>query len=272
MAASWPSVFVIVLLVVASLALGTAFNQSGWWPGPGGGGSATQTGNPNPPQTTRLVVKMDMIKPADWNITAFSVPPFDSMFMPMAYLPLTATLQTESRPRPNLLSTNSSGLATFLVTNGSYALQTSTSTFSLNIFVNVTKGHTTYVHVRVFPIFSRIETMVLASSDALATVEPSSRIYAKLNSSLNPFSSRVYPIQLGDFVQLVGPSYTNAEGVHVVSGKYRLNATALGVFSYPGATGTWLVLGVTPPPTTIPLSGMQIMVYVPSYRVSYAGL
>lgn len=267
------SVVLLIVLIATAFALGSNFNQVGGWLGGGGGPGGSPVGpgaGGGPLRLTRLVVEVEKIRPADWNVSAITRPPPDSMFAPLGSLQLTLTLQA-TRPRPVILSTNSSGLATFLVSNGSYALHASDPTFDVDYFVNVTKGATTLLVLKIFPTFIPVDSYVLSGHDASLSVDPSSMLYAEVTSSLP--SGPPMAIDHGQFVQLVEAinqtQVTDRNmlvGALYPEGTYRLNATALG--TYRGEKGEWVALELSPPPYSIPPENLLIMTFSISYSVT----
>ena len=266
------SAIIFVLLVGTTFALGENINQAVGWFGPGGGaggGGAFTGGGAGPTSTTGLVVQVEELKPADWNVSAGPGVPPDSMFAPLRSLPVSltrvapkATLQALNA-KPIVLSTDSAGLASFPVLNGSYLLQASTSTFTIDIPANVTKGAETLVSVKVYPTFGQVSSYVLTGLDASTSLEPSSVLYAETNSNLTAFLPLA--VAPGQFVQLV-VGRPDPSGLVFTDASYRLNASVMG--SYAGKTGEWIALRLAPPPSALPTADLLIMKYTVAYTVN----
>ena len=253
--------FVVVLFALA-LAMGLGFGVRS--EGGGGASLATSTAPPNPEPSPgpKVIVVAKGVSPSYlYESSSYSViPPY--MLVPLNGLHV--ALQDLSRGGisfrergPTItLRTNASGMAYVVMAPGNYSVTITGPNFSLNSTVSLVVNSTTTIHFELDPSANEVRTMSVVSPDAVAGIEPGTRLSALLGAQSAPGEG---------FAELVGYGTTSATDGGSVT-QVTVNATVIGF--YPGAQGYWAVLLPSASYPAFPTTGLMLFQFVPSLGVN----
>jgi len=252
----------VAILFVLALAMGLGFGAREG--GGGGGSSLTSTVPPvvEPSSGPRVVVVAKGVAPSYlYESSSYSsIPPY--MLVPLNGIRVALTdlskggISFRERAPTVTLRTNASGVAYVTLAPGNYSVTLSGPNFSLNTTLYLVVNSTTTVHLELNPSADTVQTIHVVSPDAVAGVEPGTKISALLGERSAP--------SMG-FAELIGYGVsTSPDGAGV--SQFAVNSTVIGF--YPAAQGYLAVLSPSGSYPAYPTSALMLFQFVPVLEVN----
>ena len=263
---------IVFLLLVAS-AMGIEFGGTGLNGASGGLGSQTQTGKQvvitAPP---RLVVEAVGINPLDLYASSSLTPVPSFMFVPLVGVHITLSTQggplSPFRRLPAVsLTTNSSGMASTTVLPGDYEAVAVGTTFNLGTVLTLKDNTTTVLSIKLQPTHQAVTAVKVVSPDTIAAAEPTSHVYALLDSAAAPSTGFSILMGLESNINLPSCSARTCSFDITEAQMVSMNATLEG--SYLGPQGSWAILEPMGTYTAYPVNNVVLFQIVPLAEVIY---
>lgn len=272
MRTKFTTALLLLVLTMATVAMGLTFDYGGLGGIGGGGGGGGVTSASTTGRVPHLVVIAYSAQPTT------PLPPDgsgqnQSILAPMVGLRFTLTatdveLSRLGRPLTYYVFTNSSGAADIAVAAGNYSIQAASPQFNFTRPMTFKGNLTTELVLVVTPVYTNVLSLSVVNPDQVTGLEPSTAIYAQIPG---PFHYDKYSLYQ---LRGTGPwtfQQSGTPGVVIVNFAtlITVNATVSGFYDSP--VGTMVVLSPTGPYGQLPVSGIQLLQYVANSTVRFIG-
>jgi hypothetical protein len=267
-----------VLIVFAFLAILNANLLA--WPLLGVGGGAQSQTNMGP-LSGELIVEAQILQPGSFQKIGSEILPFQQFSSPLSGVQVEIFSQIQQQFPLASNVTDSSGIMTLNVSQGTYTVRANTGYSNLTIPISIVSGQITHLDVNVTESQSMATFYQLSDKDSVGQVLPSENVFLQFNSSMfqtnatNPHFLQTYFLSATVLVNSLGningsapPQINSSSTVNSFIQIQQVPATILSISPISGNSSIWVELRPVLPIGTLGVEYVALATYSTAYYLT----